>query len=356
MRVDAASPWPARASAGRRPSHRAPRATRTPACSGQAQASAACATQTDTAHAGNVRKRVVAHGAGAHALGEQRRLRGAASASRLAQAAARTRRRAFSVSAWFCSMSERATIKRRSASSALTDSASFPLSASRCSCAAARGQRRPTRDAQTHAGAYRDRLLHRIRVEVHLAGNQLQVALAKHRVQLVQVRGHVSGAAPATLVGLQRGCRSAFERAVTAQPGNARCRNPVSARWCIPRPQARSGDARDAPVGEAGLINQGGRLRCCVSARERVGASYAERRTHQAQTSGCRWGCAARQRAATAPHNQQSPPQRPWVQRGLGPRAADIEPLCRSAKGKLRHRRPSSRRAPDLIIFVMRPT
>jgi hypothetical protein len=42
---------------------------------------------------------------------------------------------ALSVSAWFCSINERATMKRRSASSALTDSASFPLSASKCSCA-----------------------------------------------------------------------------------------------------------------------------------------------------------------------------------------------------------------------------
>jgi hypothetical protein len=60
------------------------------------------------------------------------------------------------------------------------------------------------------AVAYRNRLFHRIRVEVHLASNELEVALAKHCIQLIKVRGHVSGAAPATLVGFKRGCRSAF--------------------------------------------------------------------------------------------------------------------------------------------------
>jgi hypothetical protein len=257
LRADAASPSRARASAGRRPSSRARRATRTPACGGAAHTSAACAQEPTSSAERDARERIVAHGAGAHALREQRRLERV----RLVLQHQRAR-------------DDEAALRLQRLDRLCQLSLECQQVLLRVAELAPRG-----RAQHAQPGAHRHRLLHRVGVEIHLARNQLKVSFAQHRVQLVQVRRHVGGAAPAALVGLQRGCRGALQRAVAAQRRTRRGAKCVSVRWCIRRPLAGGGNARDAAVGLAGLINQGGCVRSCAGAlRERGSVARAASR------------------------------------------------------------------------------
>ena len=219
-------------------------------------------------------------------------------------------------------------MKRRSASSALTDSASFPLSASRCSCApplgvsvarlsaapAARGAPPPPSSPRWRGSPPRPQS----------APGRLRTARRSARPGPSARKRRGAGCARWAPERLPQRSQASGHCAAEKRAAQRR----VSVHWCIRRPPARGADARDAAVGLAGLVDQGSRFRGCAGApRERCGWRSAKRcRAHQAQTQGCRAGFAARRRGAKALHTVRS---RPWRARGSGPR-----------RSVLRHRRP----------------